>query len=197
MFKSMVDGKGACAVRKRIRALVLALLCVLALAGCGSGSVGQNLGRYVEERNDKPPMAANSGVKAEIATYTDANFADVLGFNVVQTAPNTAMSATKFFTIDGWFGQIEFLTGDGRVLVLRVAKDTEKDLSTTYAEKHSASTETRTVDGVDVNIRTAKEGCGAAAWKRDGYQFYLHSNKAQGRPTDAEIDAVAASVRCG
>lgn len=179
--------------------LLAALLCAGLLAGCGSGGAGQGLTDFVSARDKelkKPTREDVSANPTEVETYTDGSFAGVLGFNVVRVASDANVSPTKYFTIDGWFGQIEFLSADGLVLVLRVAREDKKDLTTTYEEDHYATDETRTVDGIEVRTRTAQRGCCMVTWALDGYQFLVHSNAAQGRPPDADIDSVVAGTRC-
>lgn len=177
------------------RLLVIGLLCAgMLLCGCNSGA-GQNLAYFVEAREENLGRG-ESRAPTEVHTYTDANFADTLGFNVVEVASTGGVTPIKYFTMDGWIGQVEFMTGSDEILVLRVASEEGRNLMATYEETHDASDNTRTVGDVEVRTRTAKAGCCMVTWAKGGYQFLLHSNVKQGQPADAEVDAIVQGTRC-
>ncbi len=172
---------------KKWRMLVIAALAVVLLVACGQSGAGQNFGEVVGEwrpQND----AARSVAPAEIGTYDSPDFGDVLGFDVTEYPDTAALSPQKFFTIDDWFGQIEYVTEDERTLVVRVAKKEGKSLAATYTGSYAAGDELRQVDGMEVRVGTAADGAVMVSWTRGEYQYVLHSAGGQDAPSEEEIE---------
>ena len=174
---------------------MVCVLCSLSLAGCllagCTSSAGQNFGDALQDWDPKlsPPSDANP------VSYENGQFGDRLGFNVVSYPKGSSLYAHKFFVINEAYAQIEFADSEGRALVLRVAPADAGTLTTTYGETHTTSDSTRTAEGIEVRTRGSSEGCSMVTWERDGYQFLLHSNKAQGALPEAEVDEVVRDTR--
>ncbi len=189
---------------KRMGAALLAavLLCAL-LAGCKRSNAGQNFGEIVAGRykdNQNRYAASNSESlpppePIPIVTYQNGNFGPTLGFTITQYPNNATLSPTKFFALDGWFSQIEFVSNDEKHLVLRTAFTDAGYLTITYKELHDASDTSRDVGGVEVRTRNAPSGCSMVTWNQGEFQFLLHSNAAQGPlPTDLVDMVVSGTV---
>lgn len=177
-------------------AVGLLLAFAVFLVGCERSDVGQNVGPVLENWRYDPNKASESEArKIDYETFEDGNFASVLGFNVTEMPNNNEYRPHKFFTIDGWYGQIEFATGDGRSLVVRVAKADNPTLFSTYQEPHHKTDETRTIDDLEVKVRSADSGSTIATWTRGDFQFLLHSGATQTPPSDSDIETMVKTLR--
>lgn len=174
---------------KRIGLSLLLLLLVVALAGCRSNVT--NVGGAIDDwRNQNNSEARES----DIVEYDNGDFGDTLGFNV--TYPSTAsLVPNKFYTIDQWFGQIQYNAPDAKSYVLRVARSESTDLTTAYFEKHPTAS-TQTIDGIEVSTGKAEKGCTMSWWTRGDFQYTLHSNDIQEPPTEDELETFVAGLDC-
>ena len=155
------------------------------VSACASTPAAENINQAIEEW--RHPGSASIG-KSVIEEFDKPDFSPTLGFDVI-AYPNTAeLLPYKFFAIDGWIGQIQYKTKDERIFVLRVAKESAERLLNTYSEPHTLEMETRTIDGLEVEVRHSPEKCTAVVWKRNGFQYLLHSRGSQAQITDAEIE---------
>ena len=177
---------------KRLVAFALAAVLVFGLCGCTGSANARNFGEVVQDWNTRGDSSVIE--PSEIVTYKDGKVGETLGFDV--TCPTVAdIKPIKFFAIDGWFCQVEYKAPDERVLVVRVAREEAKNLILTYDETHNATSETRTVDGAEVLVRTGEKGCTMVSWVRDGFQFIAHSSAVYDAPTTQEIDGLVAGLR--
>lgn len=181
---------------KRLIALALALVMVFGLtllAGCKGSDVATNFGKAVAEWKE-------SGGKKEsdtiIDTYTDGDMAESLGFNVVSYPSGSALFPDKFFAIDEWFAQLQYVTPDERSLIVRTAPTGIRELKYSYTEAHDQDVRVTTIDGIEVTTGVAEKGCTLISWERDGFQFLLHSNHQQNPPPDAEVKALVTGLAC-
>lgn len=170
---------------KQIVAGVSGLL-LLTLAGCNANPAGDNFGHAVETWRTQ--VESQSYVHTNVEEYTKPHFADSLGFAVVSYPDTKDLKPTQFFVIDKWFGQIEYTTADNRTLVVRVAYKDDKSLEYSYQEYHGLDKKVRQVDGIDVTSKGAIEDCYMTLWVRGDFQYLVHSNKDQPKPSDEEID---------
>lgn len=176
---------------KRTGWLPAALLAVaVLLAGCGRSKVAQVGGVLDEWRYHEPEMPATSVEPVEYVPMETPDFTELLGFRMMGMPSAEAYVPEKFFVLDGWYAQMEFRTGDERLLVVRVAATGAGSLVATYPEGHHQSGETLQAEGIEVTVRSDTAGCGMAAWQRDGYDFLLHSGKLYGPPPTADIQAM-------
>ncbi len=171
---------------KRTTTLVMGiLLCAaLALGGCRSNVAG-NFGKNVQDwkQND----GKNTEPQTDLGTYTDGQMADKLAFNVTAYPETDAFTPTKFFAISYWFAQIEYETPNGNIYVARVAKEGNKDVASSYDEKHDTDVSTQTVDGVEVRTGVSGKGCTLVSWTRDGFNYLVHSRPDQEPLSDEEV----------
>lgn len=181
---------------KRLTARILLLAmagCLLLAAGCGRSNVATNFGTAVVEWKE------NGGAKESdttIDTYTDGDMAESLGFDVVAYPDTEALTADKFFAIDDWFAQIQYVTPDERSLIVRTSPVGIRQLVHSYTEAHDLDVRVATIDGVEVNTGLAEKGCTLVSWERDGFQFLLHSNHKQDPPSDSEVKAFVTGLAC-
>ena len=173
---------------KRAIGLVLLVAVVFSLVACKRSEV-QNVGVALDEWRT-PPKSEPTPEPMDVEVYTDADFSKDLGIDVVSLPDAGQITPNKFFALDGWFGQIEFTTADNFSLNVRLARAEDERLSGTYAEGHVFGKETRTIDGLEVTVATATEGCALVTWVRGEVQYALHSNKKQGVPPAALIEAM-------
>lgn len=177
---------------KRVILMMAAVFSVfILLAGCSS-DLGTTVNQKIE---DWRPDEKGNG-KASIEVYDEPAFSKSLGFDVVTYPNSRELNPYKFFVIDLWFGQIQYKTADGRVLVVRIAKEDSSSLSETYAEIHNQKKEMRTIDGVEATTGWSSDGCVLTSWKRNGFQYTVHSNENQDPPTTAEIDELVKVLDC-
>ena len=173
-----------------MRAALAALAACLLLAACGDNKVSRNFTGFIQ---DWGPQTTQSGstsqVKSEILDYDTPTFGDSLGFDVTAWPNTKALEPVGYYAVDGWFGQIEYHTPDGRILVVRVAEEAAGGLPATYRESHSQGAALQ-LDGLQVQRRPGTGGCVMYTWERDGFQFMVHSNKAFAAPSDAEIETM-------
>ncbi len=165
---------------------LLSVFFALVLSGCSSTPAAENLNHALEEWRHQESASLAKSVIEEFDTPV---FNSALGFDVIAYPNTTELKPYKFFAIEHWIGQIQYLTPDERILVVRVAKEDGKRLLSTYSEPHTIDMETRTIDGIEVEIRHSPEKCTAVVWKRNGFQYLVHSRGTQGPMTDAEIEA--------
>ena len=170
---------------KQAVGLLLAVALVLLLGACKRSEVTQ-MGTALDDWAN--PTQSKTPQKVDVAAYQDADFSDALGIEIVSLPPVSSMSANKFFVLDEWFGQVEFTTEANLSLNVRLAKADGKRLSGTYNESHIFEKETTTIDGLEVSIAKAKEGCALVSWVRGDVQYVLHSNKKQGVPPMEDIE---------
>jgi hypothetical protein len=116
----------------------------------------------------------------EYVALDTPDFSELLGFTMAGMPDAQAYALEKIFVLDGWYAQLEFRTADGRLLVARVAPVQAGSLTATYSEGHYESRETLLAGDIEVTVRTDSEGCGTAAWQRDGYAYLLHSGQLYG-----------------
>lgn len=172
---------------KKATGILLVSLCMALLVGCSSTPAAENINEAIEAWR-KSREASES--QTEIEEFTSGQFAGVLGFNVTSYPDNQSLQPYKYFAIDGWFGQIQYKTPDERVLVVRVADKDAKRLLKTYTEPHTLNIVKQTIDGIEVEVRTAPEGCMAVVWKRGDFQYLVHSRESQGAIPQEEIEAL-------
>lgn len=181
---------------KRLFALGLALVMacgMLLLSACGRSNVASNFGAAVAEWKE------NEGKKESdtlIGTYTDGEMAKDLGFNVTSYPNSVSLTPDKFFSIDRWFAQLQYVTPDGRSLIMRAASENARTLTRSYDEAHTFDVTTQTIDGVEVEVSRAEKGCTMVSWVRAGFQYVLHSNEKQDPPGDDEIRAFVEGMAC-
>ena len=171
---------------KKVLALFLALAALLAMTACKRSEVtqvGQTLDNWAN-----PPKPTEQPEPIDIKQYQDANFAQDLGLDVVSLPNASVYIPNKFFVLEEWYGQIEFTTTDNLSLNVRVAEAGGKRLTTTYAESHIHNKETYEIDGIEVKVATAEEGCALVTWERGGVQYAVHSNRRQGVPPMQAIE---------
>lgn len=173
--------------------LLAALLAVLMLAGCKRSDVAQNFGQGLEIwRPDKQRDDSLHGA-SDIVEYDTPEFGDTLGFGMTAWPDDDALSIRACYAIDE-FGQVEYVTADDWILVLRVAP-VPTALAALYNEAHGHERQQHEVDGVDVaQSLSAEEGCALASWKKDDFTYTLHSNKKQGRVPDEIVDRLVQEV---
>lgn len=187
-------------MKRAVPFLLVAVLACACLTGCGR-QAGENFGRVVAERQalregqNNPTGSSASVVSIPIEPYQDGNFGPSLGFNVTGYPNNSTLSATKFFALDGWFSQIEFVSNEGQHLVLRTAFSDAGFLTTTYKELHGETDTTRTLNTTEVRTRNMKDGCSMVTWSQGEFQFLLHSNAAQGPLPTSLVDMVVSGTR--
>lgn len=173
------------------RAAALALVLVALLCGCTQNAMEANINRRIQDW--RPESHAGP---SDIVEYTDGNFHEKLGFDVVGYPNTTDYPPQKFFSVDTWFGQIEYRTQDGRLLVLRMAKDTSSDLATSYAERHNQDVSTRQLGDVAITTAKAEKGCVMSSWEKSGFQYILHSNEKYAAPSEEEVDLFVQQLDC-
>lgn len=171
-------------------AALAALAACLLLAACSDNQVARNFTGFIQDWGPQPTQSGGtSQVKSEIVPYDTPAFAESLGFDVTSWPNTKQLQPVGYYAVDGWFGQIEYHTEDGRILVLRVAAEGADGLPSTYKESHSQGAELE-LDGLPVQRRPGSGGCVMYTWQRDGFQFMVHSNKAFAAPSEAEIEAM-------
>lgn len=181
---------------RRVKMVGLLLVAVLALAGCERSDLGQNVGPVLENwRYDEKKAEENAPTPVEIETFENGNFGPSLGFDVVDMPNSAQYTPHKFFVINGEFGQIEFATDDGRNLVVRVARASTWSLASTYKASFNATNETRTIDDIEVRVRTSDSGATIATWTRGDFQYLIHFGITQHPPSDTDIETMVKTLR--
>ncbi len=188
-------------MKRKTAAWLAVLLCAVLLSGCSSNA-GQQFGEYVAQRHKANLGRANAASASpaqpetvDIVTCQNGSFGPSLGFDLTVYPSNASLTPNKFFAIDGWFSQIEFLSSENLHLVLRTAFTDAGYLTATYRELHDASDTTREVDGIEVRTRNAAAGCSMVTWTRGDFQFLLHSNTNQGPLPTELVDMVVTGTR--
>ena len=176
---------------KQYKAVVFVLAASMLLAGCKKSSAGNDFGRVVEDwRNG----INSESTETSIVKYDVPEFGDTLGFDVVAYPDHRGLIPDKYFAIDNWFGQLEFLTVDDRTLVVRVADAENKSLELSYEEYHGLDKETRKVGEIEIKMQRSMDNCYLVSWEKDDFQYVIHSNKFQVKPAESEIDELVSTL---
>ncbi len=181
---------------KRALAALAVLLAAALLAGCKRSSLarnfGQNVGQWSPRVNQDAPESTPR--VSAIESFETPAFGEALGFGVTAWPDSDELSLGNCYAIDGWIGQLEYHSPDEWLLVLRVAREDEMPLVTLYNDSYYREPEEREADGVTVRQTSSAEGAAIAVWKKDGFQYSLHSNKLQGRMPDEMVDAFVREI---
>lgn len=178
---------------KKVQLFALALVLVLVFAGCKRSNLG-SLGMKLDEWAD--PVDSVEARSIEIETFSSADFGDELGFDVDSMPSEDQMKSYKYFIIDGWYGQVEYTSYDKKIYVVRMAKANERPLKETYTEIHALDEKTLEINGVEVTAKRSMEKCALVTWTKGDIQYTMHSNKAQGMPSDEDIRIMVQGLDC-
>lgn len=171
--------------RKSWAAVVLAAL--LLLSGCKQSGLETNIGQAFANISPEDEQVRHD----DIVQYDSPDFEEKVGIRVVSYLETADIYADRFYSIDDWFGQIEYRTSDERLMVLRIARDTSRDLKKGYSEKHVLEMETRTAAGLEITTAASVDGCHLSSWTQDGIQYTLHTSHLYKPPTKEEVDLIA------
>ncbi len=177
---------------RRWVALLLVLLTAITFAGCKQSRLDKNIGEAFSGLEKHQP--AHSA--ADIDTFTEPDFSDTLHFNVTHYPDSDAYALLNIYVINVWFGQLEYHTNDGRMLVLRVAKSDSKPLRQSYNEGHFLEEKELAVGDVTLTSGAAEKGCTLSVWEKDGFQYSLHTNARYTRPSEKELRYFVETLRC-
>lgn len=173
---------------KRVVLGVAVVLAAVLLCGCRNPAA-QGFSNFVSEYRDQSKAgAAAKAEPSEIKTYTNGDFGEQIGFDVVAYPDRDGMRALYFFTADAWLGQIEYAADSAnRLFVVRVARaNVGRTLRGTYGSYGKSRTEGK-VDDIDILTQTNDGGDTLVTWVKGDFQYSLHVSHRFDPPTPDEV----------
>lgn len=186
-------------MNKKIRTtLAVLLISLLGFSACSSNPAGQNFADFIEDFS-KSGVAATSSQKTdsmEIVEYDLPQFGEELGFDVTGYPNKTGMALSAIYVIDNWFAQLEYDTGEGRRLVLRIARSNRSDITTLYADTYDQNPSDYFIDETRARLAYNEWGDAMVTWHNDDFQFLFRCDRSFSPPTEAEINTLVGGVVC-